>query len=240
MALRGRGSVQRIRPRPQASVESEASMIGPINLDTKLTGKRSAGNPHAAFDVAGAGNGAESYRASPRPYVCPGKVGMFSGSQSHQGKNQKPCSSDGRREGNRPSEAHRQIHPRGGGESSGRNESERRSGLVSARFRRSSRQPNGEGSTGPRQAGRRGDPLRRGGSGSTMTRTCRATGEALLAPSRNRWSKVGRITGDPGKSTEGERVAEGPVVARKPRNCGGAKEPCCVARLSSKREAGAR
>ena len=31
-------------------------MIGPINLDVKLSGKRSAGNPHAAFDEAGAGN----------------------------------------------------------------------------------------------------------------------------------------------------------------------------------------
>jgi hypothetical protein len=31
-------------------------MIGPITLDMKQTGKRSAGNPHATFDVAGAGN----------------------------------------------------------------------------------------------------------------------------------------------------------------------------------------
>jgi hypothetical protein len=31
-------------------------MIGLITLDEKLTGKRSAGNPHAAFDEAGAGN----------------------------------------------------------------------------------------------------------------------------------------------------------------------------------------
>jgi hypothetical protein len=31
-------------------------MIGPINLDAKQTGERSAGNPHAAFDVAGTGN----------------------------------------------------------------------------------------------------------------------------------------------------------------------------------------
>jgi len=31
-------------------------MKGPITLDVKWTGKRSAGNPHAAFDVAGAGN----------------------------------------------------------------------------------------------------------------------------------------------------------------------------------------
>jgi hypothetical protein len=31
-------------------------VIGPITLDMKQTGKRSAGKPHAAFDVAGAGN----------------------------------------------------------------------------------------------------------------------------------------------------------------------------------------
>ena len=31
-------------------------MIGSINFDEKLSGKRSTGNPYAAFDVAGAGN----------------------------------------------------------------------------------------------------------------------------------------------------------------------------------------
>ena len=31
-------------------------MIGPITLGMKQTGKRSAGKPHAAFDVAGVGN----------------------------------------------------------------------------------------------------------------------------------------------------------------------------------------
>jgi hypothetical protein len=31
-------------------------MMGLINLDTKCAGTRSAGNPHAACDVAGAGN----------------------------------------------------------------------------------------------------------------------------------------------------------------------------------------
>lgn len=36
--------------------ESAARLIGHINLAKKLTGKRSAGNPHATFDVAGAGN----------------------------------------------------------------------------------------------------------------------------------------------------------------------------------------
>ena len=40
--------------RPRA--ESAPSLIGPITLDMKRAGKRSAGNPHAAFDVAGAGN----------------------------------------------------------------------------------------------------------------------------------------------------------------------------------------
>ena len=33
--------------------------------------------------------------------VCPAKAGVFSGSQSHRGKSQKPCSLDGRKEGNR-------------------------------------------------------------------------------------------------------------------------------------------
>jgi hypothetical protein len=37
-------------------VESNASRIGLINFDVKHTGERSAGNPPAAFDVAGAGN----------------------------------------------------------------------------------------------------------------------------------------------------------------------------------------
>jgi hypothetical protein len=36
--------------------ESAANKIGQISLKKKLTGKRSAGKPHAAFDEAGAGN----------------------------------------------------------------------------------------------------------------------------------------------------------------------------------------
>src|SRR6201988_4622832 len=78
---------------------------------------------------------------------------------------------------------------------------------------------------------------RRGGSDSTVTRTCRATGEALLVPARNRRSKVGRITGDTGKSAEDERVAAGSVVARKRRNVRGAKGPChlqCLQRKEGK------
>ena len=36
--------------------ESAPSAIGLITFGTKQTGKRSAGKPHAAFDVAGVGN----------------------------------------------------------------------------------------------------------------------------------------------------------------------------------------
>ena len=45
-----------------------------------------------------------------------------------------------------------------------------------------------------------------------MTRTCQATGETVLVPGRNVWSKVSRITGTTGKSTEDETVAAGSVV----------------------------
>ena len=38
------------------SYERAAGKIGHINLDKNTTGKRSAGNPHAAFDVERAGN----------------------------------------------------------------------------------------------------------------------------------------------------------------------------------------
>ena len=102
--------------------------------------------------------------------------------------------------------------PWGDRESSGRNESERRGGPESAKSRRPSRHPFGEGSMGSRRLNETAAPLRRGGSDGTMTRTCRATGEALLAPVRNRRSRVGPITGDTGKGTEGERVADGRVV----------------------------
>src|SRR5271165_2360094 len=73
--------------------------------------------------------------------------------------------------------------------------------------------------------------LRRGGSDSTVTRTCRATGETLLVPARNRRSKVGRITGNPGKSAEDERAADGSVLAMKRSNVRGAKGPCHLQRL---------
>ena len=42
----------------EASDDSVSSMMGPITLGAKRAGKRRAGNPHAAFEEAGAGNGA--------------------------------------------------------------------------------------------------------------------------------------------------------------------------------------
>ena len=55
MALQGPQAVQRLQS-SSATAESRPSRIGPINLGMKQAGERSAGNPHAAFDVAGTGN----------------------------------------------------------------------------------------------------------------------------------------------------------------------------------------
>ena len=117
------------------SRKSPQQDIGPISLGMKQMGARSAGNPHAACDVAGAGNVerlecfGRDPRASPRPYVRPAKAGMFSRRKACRGKNQRPRSLDSRVEGNQDPEAYRQRLPWGGDESPGRNNSERKSGL---------------------------------------------------------------------------------------------------------------
>ena len=49
MAVRHSGAVQRLSSAPRQA-ESRPGRIGPINLDVKQMGERSAGNPHAAFD----------------------------------------------------------------------------------------------------------------------------------------------------------------------------------------------
>src|SRR6516225_9491833 len=92
-------TINRLFPHPARTVQQLSSatrrtescprMIGPISPDVKQMGARSAGNPHAACDVEGAGNVARSgywdtrrrkgeptgetnfglnRRASPRPY----------------------------------------------------------------------------------------------------------------------------------------------------------------------------
>ena len=55
VAVRNLAAVQWLQGSPPA-VESRPGRIGPISLGAKQTGERSAGNPHAAFDEAGAGN----------------------------------------------------------------------------------------------------------------------------------------------------------------------------------------
>jgi hypothetical protein len=163
-----------------------------------------------------------------RTVVCPAKAGVFSRRQTCRGNSQEPRSWDSRVAGNQDSEAYRQGLPWGDHESPGRNESERASGLENEWIRGSSLQLKGEGSMGCRNLTDAASRSRRGGSDSTVARTCRATGEALLVPERNHRSKVDRITGTTGKTIEGERVADGSVVAMKRSNVRGAKGPCCL------------
>ena len=89
MAVRNLEAVQQLSGLA-VRAESRPGRIGPISLGAKQTGERRAGNPHAAFDVAGIGNVAWSRccdtrrrkgettgntnfdlnrRASPRPYL---------------------------------------------------------------------------------------------------------------------------------------------------------------------------
>ena len=55
-----------------AAAESAPSPRGRITLGRKLTGKRRAGNPHAAFDAAGAGNGIMGRTEAPGNGESPG------------------------------------------------------------------------------------------------------------------------------------------------------------------------
>src|SRR5208282_3739824 len=57
MVVQEPGVVQQLPVTVLPDSESTASLIGHINFDMKATGERSAGNPHATFEVAGAGNG---------------------------------------------------------------------------------------------------------------------------------------------------------------------------------------
>jgi len=125
------------------------------------------------------------------------------------------------------SEAPRQPHPRDECKFSGRNESERMVAPKVSSPGGRARNREGQGCMARRRpidtTSRSGGVL----SDGTMTRTHRATGEALLVPTRKGGSWVGRITGNTGKSADDERVADGLVVATKRSNVCGAKEPCC-------------
>src|ERR1700693_5971386 len=165
---------------------------------------------------------------SARPVVGPAKAGMFSRRKACRGKSQKPRSLDSRVAGNQDSEAYRQRLP-------GETTSHRAVTTVNAKVASKVRSPEGrvlnrraKAAWGSRNLTDAAPSLRRGGSDSTVARTCRATGEALLVPARNRRSRVDRITGSTGKSIEGERVTDGFAVAVRRGNARGAKEPCCL------------
>src|SRR5215469_14151097 len=65
------------------------------------------------------------------------------------------------------------------------------------------------------------------GRDSTVARSCRATGDSPR-PDEKSAEQGNRITGNTGKSVDGERDSAGSVVARKRSNVCGAKRPCCL------------
>ena len=76
-----------------AVVDSGANMIGLINLEMKCAGTRSAGNPHAACDVAGAGNGitnipSRARRGKPRIQTRDDLAGHRASSRPYQAQRQ--------------------------------------------------------------------------------------------------------------------------------------------------------
>jgi len=113
-------------------------------------------------------------------------------------------------------------------ESPGRNASEPIGGPDKKKAPEAECSPFARRQHGLTQSDRCGSPLRRGGRGGTVTRKRQATGETVLVPLRNRWSKVRRITGNTGKASEGETVAAGSVGAMRRGNTRGAKGPCCT------------
>jgi hypothetical protein len=69
--------------------DSGASLIGLINLATKCAGTRSAGNPHAACDVAGAGNGATAVPTWAR--TGKPRIRTRDSLLSHRASSRRPC-----------------------------------------------------------------------------------------------------------------------------------------------------
>ena len=65
-------------------------------------------------------------------------------------------------------------------------------------------------------------------SDSTMTRIMPSNWRSPPRPVAKSAEQGNRITGDTGKSGNGERVSDGSVVAKKRSNVCGAKGPCCL------------
>ena len=149
---------------------------------------------------------------------------MCSVGTAHQGKSQSPVAGIACTEETKCMESiDKAIHGMVS-ESSGRNESERTGDLENPKTQRPSPRLGGQGSM---DRGRLTDAA--GHSGGALA-TARGQGRVkqLEKPSSSRGEICGagnRITGITGKSVDGERVAEGPVVATKRGNARGAKRP---------------
>jgi len=214
--------------------------IGHITHGAKQTGERRTGNPSAPFDVAGAGDGLiRAPRQSSTLRVSRERQVRLAGASPAGARARRPVAwIAGWRETETLKPIDKAIE-RMVSESPGRNASERELAPKDPKPRRPSGRLPREGNTGRRSLA---DAAARSGgawSDSTVTQTHRATGETLLVPLRNQRSQVGRITGGPGKSSDGERVADGSAVAMKRGNARGAKGPCCSALPPTTRKAGA-
>jgi len=159
--------------------------------------------------------------------VRPAKAGVFSRSQSCRGKSQSPVARWQRAPRDRDAEAHRQRRRR---TVASHQAVMQMNGDVASKFciRRPSPQKSGEGSRADRRLTDAVSPS----GGVKPTAWWQGYAEQLEKPSSPRreigGSWVGRITGDTGKSADGERVSEGRIRARKRGNARGAKAPCCV------------
>src|SRR5215469_8581882 len=139
----------------------------------------------------------------------PAKAGMSSGRQSHRGKNQGPVAWVAFAEETKRMKPTDKAALGAVSESPGRNESEPIGGLDTNNpkaepFRSGRRQHDVP------QSDRSGRSLRRGGRGSTVARTCRATGETVLVPLRNRWSRRSYNRPKPGSRSKARRWRLGP------------------------------
>lgn len=160
----------------------------------------------------------------------PGKAGVFSRRKPCRGKSQSPVAWMAAHPGNRDAEAHRRRRRR---TVASHQAVMRMNGDVASKFcpRRLSPQKSGEGCRTHRTLT---DAMGTSG-GVKPTAWWQGHAEQLERPSSPRreigGSWVGRITGNTGKSTDGERESEGRVRATKRGNSRGAKAPCCVERF---------
>src|SRR3954452_23597173 len=136
----------------------------------------------------------------------PAKAGMFSGRQSHRGKSQDPVAWVAFVEETKRMKPTDKAALGAVRESPGRNESKPIGGLDTI-YPKADPFGSGRRQHDVPQSDRSGKSLRRGGRDSTVARACRATGETVLVPARNRWSKVPCITGATGKARKGETAS---------------------------------